>query len=146
VVLGLVRPDSWDLPLFVHVLGAILLFGGVASVATLAFASIRSGEQNAALLQRVAFVTTLALVWPAWVLMRAGAGWIQSREDLESNPPGWIDVGMAVSDVGILVLLLLTLFAWLSRRRAWAGTALAALSALYLVALGVAWLYMSAKP
>jgi hypothetical protein len=132
-------------PLFLHVLGAIALFGGVASVAVLAIAALRE-RAHSAMLQRAAFMTTLLLVWPAYVAMRIGAQWVASNEHLDKNPPGWINVGFAVSDGGIVLLALVTLLGWLSPRRPRAGRFLAALSVLYVIALGVAWFAMSAKP
>jgi hypothetical protein len=144
-MIAMVRPDAWDFPLFVHVLGAIVLFGGVGSVALLAVAALRY-DAHAAMLRRTAFVTTLLLVWPSYVAMRVGAQWILSREGLDKSPPSWVGVGFAVSDAGILVLALITFLGWLSARRARAGTFLAGLAVLYSVALGVAWFAMSAKP
>jgi hypothetical protein len=144
-VIALLRPDAWDFPLFLHVLGAVLLVGGVASVSLVSIAGLRTPE-HALLLRTLAFRTTLVLVWPSYILMRAGAQWILSREGLDKNTPGWVGVGFAVSDFGIVVLLLLTLLGWLSLRRARLGPWFAGLSVLYLVALGVAWFAMSAKP
>jgi hypothetical protein len=134
-----------DAPLFVHVLGATLLFGALLAVATLAFASIRIA-QHGPMLRRVAFTVMLAGVWPAYILMRVGAQWVLSHEGLDDNEPGWVGVGFIVSDVGILVLLALTVLAWLGLRRPRVGPWLAGLASLYLVALGVAVFAMSAKP
>ncbi len=131
--------------LFVHVLGAIVLFGGVGAVALLALAALRDSA-HALLLQRAAFTTTLALVWPGYVVMRVGAQLVASNEHLDTNPPGWLNVGFAVSDAGILVLALMTLVGWLAPRQPRAGKVLAGLSVLYVIALGVAWFAMSAKP
>jgi hypothetical protein len=78
--------------------------------------------------------------------MRLGAQWVASNEHLDKNPPGWVGVGFAVSDAGIVVLALITLLGWLAPRRPRAGTFLAGLSILYVIALGVAWFAMSAKP
>jgi len=144
-VIAALRPDAWDFPLFLHVLGAVLLFGGSASLAVLSIAGLRIPE-HAVLLRVLAFRTTLIVVWPAYLVMRVGAQWILSREGLEDNSPGWVGVGFIVSDAGVVVLLLLTLLGWLARRRPRAGTWFAGLSVLYLVALGVAWFAMSAKP
>ena len=132
-------------PLFLHVLGATVLFGAVLAVTTLAVAAHRT-VVHAALLRRLAFVLTLVAVWPAYIVMRVGAQWVLSHEGLDGNPPGWVGVGFAVSDVGIVLLLVLTLLGWLSLRRSRAGTWFAGLAALYLVALAVAWFAMSAKP
>jgi hypothetical protein len=146
-MIALVRPGAWDFPLFVHVLGAIVLFGGVGSVALLAFAALRYDAQ-AALLRRAAFMTTLLVVWPSYVVMRVGAQWILTREGLDQNPPGWVGWGFAVSDGGIVVLALITLLGRLSMspRRPQAGKFLAGLTVLYVIALGLAWFAMSAKP
>jgi len=144
-VIAALRPDAWDFPLFLHVLGAVLLFGGSASLAVLSIAGLRIPE-HAVLLRVLAFRTTLIVVWPAYLVMRVGAQWILSREGLEDTSPGWVGVGFIVSDAGVVVLLLLTLLGWLARRRPRAGTWFAGLSVLYLVALGVAWFAMSAKP
>ncbi len=144
-MIAALRPDAWDFPLFLHVLGAVLLFGGSASLAVLSIAGLRIPE-HAVLLRVLAFRTTLIVVWPAYLVMRVGAQWILSREGLEDTSPGWVGVGFIVSDAGVVVLLLLTLLGWLARRRPRAGTWFAGLSVLYLVALGVAWFAMSAKP
>jgi hypothetical protein len=133
-------------PLFLHVLGATLLFGALLAVTTLGFASIRIVEHGP-LLRRVAFTTMLAGVWPSYILMRVGAQWVLSHEGLDNdNAPGWVGVGFLVSDVGIVVLLVLTLLGWLGLRRPRVGAWFAGLAAIYLVALGVAVFAMSAKP
>jgi hypothetical protein len=132
-------------PLFLHVLGATLLFGALLAVTTLGFASIRIVEHGP-LLRRLAFTVMLAGVWPSYILMRVGAQWVLSHEGLDENTPGWVDVGFLVSDVGIVVLLVLTLLGWLGLRRPRVGMWFAGLAAIYLVALGVAVFAMSAKP
>lgn len=144
-MIALIRPHSWDLPLFVHVFGAIFLFGGVAAVALLSLGALRE-QAHAAMLRRTAFGTTVLLVWPSYVVMRVGAQWILSREGLDKVTPSWVNYGFAVSDAGILVLAAITLLGWLAPRRPGAGRFLAGLSVLYLIALGVAWFAMTAKP
>ena len=134
-----------DAPLFLHVLGATLLFGALLAVATLAFASIRI-VQHGPMLRRLAFTVMLAGVWPSYILMRVGAQWVLSHEGLDDNEPGWVGVGFIVSDAGILVLLVLTLLGWLGLRRPRIGPWFAGLASIYLVALGVAVFAMSAKP
>jgi len=132
-------------PLFVHVLGATLLFGALLTVTTLGFASVRI-VQHGLMLRRLAFTTMLAVVWPSYILMRVGAQWVLSHEGLDKNTPGWVGVGFLVSDVGIVVLLVLTLLGWLGLRRPRVGTWFTGLAGIYLVALGVAVFAMSAKP
>ena len=144
---ALIRPDSWNLPLFLHVLGAMILFGGTATVAILGFGARRHRE-HAALLARVALRTCLFAVVPGWILMRVGAGWIVSKE-FPDDTPGWVDVGFIVSEPGALILIALSILAWVSMRRQGIGRAALAvpvLAGIYLVALAVAWWAMSAKP
>lgn len=131
--------------LFLHVLGATFLFGDVLAVATLTIASLRVA-QHQLLLRRLSFLVVLVGVLPSFVLMRVGAQLVVTAEHLDKHSPGWVGVGFAVSDAGIIVLLLLALTSWLSLRRPAAARWAAGLSVLYLVALGVAWFAMSAKP
>ncbi len=145
-MIALVRPDSWDFPLFVHVLGAVALFGGVGTLVLLSFAAQRIPAQ-AGFARRIAFATLITVVWPAYVVMRVGAQWIYSKEDLHPDFPAWIAVGVTVGDGGVIVLLALTVLGWLAlRRRPSVGRYFAGLASVYLVALGVAWWAMSAKP
>jgi hypothetical protein len=146
-MLAVIRPDSWNLPLFLHVLGAMILFGGTATVAIVGFAA-RTRTEHAALLARVALRTCLFAVVPGWILMRAGAAWIVSKE-FPHNTPGWVDVGFIVSEPGALVLIALSILAGISVRRHGVGRAAVAvpvLAGIYIVALAIAWWAMSAKP
>jgi hypothetical protein len=147
VIVAVLRPDSWSLPLFLHVLGATLLFGGTVTLTVLAIASWR-GTQSP-LLSRLAFWTFLLVIVPTWILMRAGAQWIADKEFPSGKTPGWVDVGFAVSEPGLLILIPLGILAWLSARKGGRGrlaAAVAILAPIYLVLLGVAWFAMSAKP
>ena len=73
--LELIRPSDWNLPLFVHVLGAIVLVGSMFALVLLALGSRRGA--NAAMFARLAFRSTLLVVLPAFIVMRAGAAWIE---------------------------------------------------------------------
>lgn len=102
-VLAAIRPDSWDFPLFLHVLGAMILVGGLLTgVSSLAFAR---GDVR---FLRLGYWTLLAVSLPGWILMRAGGEWIASREGWtkEGVPtPTWLDIGFLLADVGGLILL-----------------------------------------
>jgi hypothetical protein len=93
-VLAMLRADRLDFPLFVHVLGAMILVGGlVAGAAALGYAR---GD--------VRFVRL------GYWSLRVGGGWIASREGWDDLPPGaskptWLDTGTAIADVGAVVLL-----------------------------------------
>jgi hypothetical protein len=132
-------------PLFLHVLGAMVLFGGVASVALLSIVATRASEHRP-ILQRLSLATLLLLVWPGWIAMRAGGQWVLNDEGLDKQTPGWADAGFLVADVGLVLLLVTTLLAWLASRRPRLVPWVAGLASLYVVALGIAWFAMSAKP
>ena len=147
MMLALVRPDSWNFPLFLHVLGAVFLAGSIGAVAVLAVAG-RKRSENAALLSRVAFRTLIFVVLPSWIVMRVGAQLIANKE-FPDKTPGWVDVGFVVSEPGLILLIALGVLAWVSARRGGVGRAsmaVAILAPVYLAALAVAWWAMSAKP
>ena len=142
-MLALIRPDSWNLPLFLHVLGAIVLTGGVAAVLVAA-----SRSHDSLLLRRVAFRTLVFLVVPAWLLMRVTGQWTDSKEDI-SGDPTWLGIGYIVGDAGVLFLILTAILAWVSARRPerrWPPGVVSALAGIYLAALLVAMFAMSGKP
>ena len=146
-MLAAIRPDSWNLPLFLHVLGAMVLAGGTGAVVVLGVGRHRY-SQHAALLARLSFRTLVFLVLPAWIVMRVGAQLIEDKE-FPHNSPGWMNVGFTVSEGGLLILIAAGILAWFGLRRGGMGRAAAAvpaLAAFYLVALAVAWWAISAKP
>jgi hypothetical protein len=102
-ILAAVRPDSWNFPLFLHVLGAMILVGGLLTgVSTLAFA------RGDARFLRLGFWSLLAISLPGWILMRAGGEWIASREGWTKKgvpSPTWLDIGFLLADLGGLILL-----------------------------------------
>ena len=105
-VLAAIRPDSWNFPLFLHIVGATILVGGlVTGASALAFAR---GEAR---LLRLGYWSLLAVSLPGWILMRIGAGWIYSKEGWDDLPegvdePAWLGVGYIAADLGGLILLL----------------------------------------
>ncbi len=144
-MLAAVRPDSWNLPLFVHVLGAMLLFGTTAATAALSLANWNGGRE---FLHRATFRTIVLGVLPAWVVTRAGGQWILEKWNFGDNAPGWVGVGFAVTEPGLVLLILAAVLAYLAQRRGggWPIRAVAVLSLVYAAALAVAWWAMSAKP
>jgi hypothetical protein len=142
-LIAAIRPDAWGFPLFLHIFGAMILFGATLATVTLAVAGRRSPA-----LARSAFWSLLAAAIPAWVLMRVGAQWIYSKEGFSGNDdPTWLGIGFLVADLGLVILLLTTGFAfwWRRSQKALAANLVAGLSAVYLVLLVVAWLAMSGK-
>jgi hypothetical protein len=104
-ILAASRPTDWNFPLFLHVLGAMVLVGGLLTCAsTLAFA------RGDAKQLRLGFWSLVALSLPGWILMRIGAEWIYSREGWDDVPddlqPDWLGIGYVIADGGGALLLI----------------------------------------
>jgi zinc transporter ZupT len=146
-----VRPDSWNFPLFLHVLGAMVLVGLLATAAVVLVVAMRGDDRAPAL--RLAFRTLLIGAVPAYLVMRVGAEWVASKENLEDSEASWIGIGYSVADGGLLLLIVLTILTGIANRRARRGgqpTGLArwatGLTLLLIVAYAVALWAMSSKP
>ena len=112
-----VRPDSWDFPLFFHVLGAMVMVGALVTAAYFLFAARRDGTLESL---RAGYRTLLFAGIPAYLVMRIGAEWIADKEgwtDVDS-PPDFIDIGYMTSDPGALLIIISTVLAGLAVRRA----------------------------
>jgi len=103
-VLAAIRPDDINVALLVHVLGAMVLVGALVTAAT---AGIVGWRDEAATLRRLSYKTLLFVAFPAFIVMRIGAEWIYSKEQLDELPedPGWVEMGYVTSDLGGLLLL-----------------------------------------
>jgi hypothetical protein len=115
--LAFIRPDEWNLPLFVHVLGALTLIGATAFATTSLAAAWRGGSLAAT---RNGYRALLIGVIPAWIVMRVGAEWIADKEgyiDLD-DPPAWIDIGFMTAEPVFLLVIIATVLAGLAVRRA----------------------------
>jgi heme A synthase len=146
-----VRPDSWNFPLLLHVLGAMVLVALLAVAAVVLSATLRSDDRAAAL--RLAFRTLLIGGIPAYLVMRVSAEWVASKENLEDADFAWINIGYSVADGGLLVLIVMTVLAGLASRRAKRGDAPSGLvrwanglALLLIVAYAVALWAMTTKP
>lgn len=142
-----IRPDSWNFPLFLHVLGAMLLVGAVtaAVVAQLTSAAVAEPDR----LHRFSFRTMLFVAIPSWFLMAIGAEWIYSKEfDDSSDDPTWIGIGFMTREAGGLLLLIATICAGIASRKSKSGLAKASgiIAAIALAAWIVTIWAMSAKP
>lgn len=109
-----VRPDSWNLPLFVHVLGAMVLVGGLLTGA--AVAGYARGDSR---LLRLGYWSLVALALPGWVVMRVGGEWIYSKEgwDDVDDEPTWLGLGYVIGELGGLVLLVTLIVGGIGVRR-----------------------------
>jgi hypothetical protein len=144
-----IRPDAWALPLFVHVAGAMLLVGALVVVVATTAAAVRRGD-GVEVLTSLAFRSLLLGVLPAYILMRGGAEWIASEEDVPDDVD-WIGVGYSVADGGLLLTIIAAVLAWRASRRGASGPgglgrAVLVLAAVLILAYGVAIWAMVAKP
>ena len=115
-VLAAARPDSWDFPLLVHVLGAMILVGGLLTGASaIAFA------RGDARFLRLGYWTLLAVALPGYIVMRIGAEWLYTKYDdvlpEGVDDPTWISIGYIVADTGALLTLIALIVGGIGVRR-----------------------------
>jgi hypothetical protein len=117
-VVAATRPTDWDFPLFLHVLGAMILVGGLVTAVGLQVYAWRGREPgDLVAYSRGAFWSLLTVALPGWIVMRVGAEWIYSKEGWSGdNDPSWLGIGYLAADAGFLVLLLTILLAGLGLR------------------------------
>jgi hypothetical protein len=103
-VLALIRPDSWNFPLLVHIAGAMVL---VAGVLTAASALVVAGGDGRLL--RLGYRWLLVVALPGYVVMRVGAEWVADKEGYNETgapEPGWLGIGYGIADPGALLLVI----------------------------------------
>ena len=131
------RPTDWNFPLFIHVLGAMILVGGLFTGASvLAFAR---GDARSL---RLGYWTLLAVALPGYLVMRIGAQRIYSREGWEKldDDPTWIGIGFMVADAGALLVLIALIVGGIGVRRLRNGRGRGLLKA----SMGIAWIVLAA--
>lgn len=150
-VLAAIRADEVNLPLLLHVAGAMVLVGALILATTSLVGAGRS--DNLPLTTRLAFRSLLWVAIPSFVVMRVGAQWAANKEGIEDLAVTWLDIGYMISDLSLLFLIAATVVTGLGARKAkrdgtksgltTAGLVLSVLLiALYLVAIWA----MSVKP
>lgn len=146
-VIGSIRPDSWNFPLLLHVLGAMVLVGAAAIGSISALASGKG--EDSGFMRRLAFRSFLIVALPAYIVMRIGAEWLFSKEFPDDEPDfAWIGIGYITADAGALLLLVTLILSGLAVRRGSPGLTRAAgiLSLIAVIAWLVAVWAMSGKP
>jgi hypothetical protein len=113
-VLAVIRPDSWFFPLFLHIAGSMALVGALTLALVYLVSAWRSGSPS---LIRSAYLTLFYAALPAFIVFRAGAEWIISKEGLSDANLTWIDIGYSVSDAGFLFLIISLIIGGISVRR-----------------------------
>jgi hypothetical protein len=142
-MVAIIRPDSWNFPLFLHVLGATLVTGATAAAFVGAL-----GSRRWPWLRRVVARALLLAVFPAWILMRLGGAWEDSRSTI-GNGSTWLGIGYIVGDAGFVLLIVAMILGVVGVRRAertWPIQAVAVITGVYFAALVVAMFVMTGKP
>jgi hypothetical protein len=134
-IVSAIRPDSWNFPLFLHVLGAMILIGGLLTGASML--ALARGEAR---LLRLGYWSLLAVSLPGWVLLRAGAEWIADKEGWNDLPAGvedptWLSIGFITADAGGLILLVSLIVGGIGLRRLRAGNGSGLLKATLILSL-----------
>ena len=153
-MLAATRPTDWDFPLFLHILGATILVGGLVTAVGMQSLAWRKREpDDVRAFGRWGFWSLLTVALPGWVLMRIGAEWIYSKEGWTGeDDPSWLGIGFTVADIGLPVLVIAIILAGLGVRQVRkAGTSVfgrvaTPLAIVLLVAYLVAVWAMTAKP
>ncbi len=148
-LLAAIRPDDWNFPLFLHVLGAMVLVG-----ATLTGASALAFARGDDRLLRLGYWTLLVVGLPSYVLMWAAAHWIYSEEGLDESPidSAWTTIGFVVAEGGAVLFVASLIVGGIGVRRLREGRgegllkATMVISLVLLAAYVVAVWAMSGKP
>ncbi|MDX6440113.1 MAG: hypothetical protein QOF45_2696 [Gaiellaceae bacterium] len=151
-VLASIGGDKVNFPLFLHVLGAMLLVGTLLAVA-LATAIGWRRPDDAVGLGRFALRTLLIGVVPAYILMRVGAQWTEAKENFPDGfDPAWLGIGQITADAGALLIIISGTLSGIGLRKLQRGSgvgfarAVGVISILLLVAYLIAVWAMTAKP
>ena len=123
-MLAIIRPDSWNVPLFFHIAGATLLVGSlVVALYSVQIARARGDQPAAQFVARVLLWVTL----PSFLVMRIAAQSIYDKEfgNSSGSDPTWVGFGFSISDAGFLLLLAVLIMTGLVARRAKRGDSVA---------------------
>jgi len=116
------RPGDWDLPLFVHVLGAMVLVGAVVLAIVYLVPAWRGGSLDAV---TSGFRVLLYGALPSFIVMRVAAEWVADKEGYSDLPddaiPDWIGIGYITGDLSGLLLIISLVVGGIALRRARRG-------------------------
>jgi hypothetical protein len=124
-VVAAIRPHDIDLVLLFHVLGAMVLVGGLITASGMAIIGWNDSTDT---LRRMSYRVLLFVAFPGYVVMRVFAQWVGSKEHLNdiSDKPTWLDIGYMAADMGGLLLLIALIVGGIGayKARGGGGTAL----------------------
>ena len=147
-----IRPDDFNLPLFFHLAGAMLIVGVVFSAALSLTLAGRADADGAARYTRMGLRTMLLFSLPAYLVMRVSAQILEGKYDFGDDEPSWIGVGYMTADLGGLLVIASMIVSYIGLKRLDEGggrgqaRAVSIMSVIILLAYLVAVFFMSAKP
>jgi hypothetical protein len=115
-VLAIVRADEVNVPLFLHVLGAMVLVGALTLTVTSLVGAGRT--ENLPLSTRLAFRSLLWVGLPAFIVMRVGAQWAANKEGIEDLDVTWLNIAYPIADFSLLLLIAAIIVTGLGAKRA----------------------------
>ncbi len=115
--LAIVRPSDWETPLFLHVLGAMVMVGALLLATTSLVSAWRTDDAAA---MRLGYRALLYAALPAWLVMRVFAQITLAESPFEDDET-WVGLGFMTSELGFLLQVAATVLAGLSVRRAAGG-------------------------
>ena len=116
-MVALVRDDSFNHPLLLHVAGAMVMVGALVVAAAALLQAARLGPGAGAGLSRFGFRALLYGAIPSFILMRVGAQWVASEAGVADSDAAWIALGYASTEGGLLFLIAATVTAGMTARR-----------------------------
>lgn len=143
------RPDSITIAVVVHVLGAMVLVGGLVTAAS---AAIIGWRDESVALRRFSYRTLLTVALPAWIVMFVGAIWSESKEKLDNVDFAWLGIGHIAAEGGGLLLIIALILGGIGLRKSPAGGGSGLLKASSIIATFLVAVYvvaiwaMGAKP
>jgi hypothetical protein len=118
-VLAVIRPDSWNWALLLHVGGAMILVGGLVAAGG---ASMLARRDATGTLSAFSYRMLLVVALPGMILMRAGAAWIYDKEGWTGdNDPAWLGIGFTTADGGAVLFIIALILGGVGLRRARRG-------------------------
>ena len=114
-------PSSWNIPLLIHVTGAMILVGGMLAAAT-ALVSARGDERKL----RLGYYSLLFVAFPGLMLTKLGATAINSKYSGQSffrsafpsqDDPTWIMIGGTALDMGAGALVAALILGWFGLKK-----------------------------
>ncbi len=143
-IVAAVRPDSWNFPLLVHIVGAVVLVGGIFTATT--FLGLARADTK---ILRLGYWSLLAVALPGWIIMRIGAEWIYSKEGWDDLPdsvsePDWLGIGWIAADLGGLILLVSLILGGIGVRKLGQGKGAGLLKAVLVLSIVLLAIYVVA--